>query len=148
MENSIEKSIQLKAPVSRVWRALTDHKEFGAWFRVDLDGPFLAGQATRGQMTYPGYEHVKMRMDIQEIVPETLFSFKWHPYAIDPDKDYSKEELTLVTFRLEPAGDETLLTVRESGFENVPADRRAEAFRMNEQGWTQQVGNIRKHVES
>lgn len=148
MENSIEKSIQLKAPVSRVWRALTDYKEFGAWFRVDLDGPFLAGQATRGRMTYPGYEHVKMRMDIQEIVPETLFSFKWHPYAIDPDKDYSKEELTLVTFRLEPAGDETLLTVTESGFENVPADRRAEAFRMNEQGWTQQVGNIRKHVES
>ncbi|MGF1619472.1 MAG: SRPBCC family protein [Rhodomicrobiaceae bacterium] len=148
MENSIEKSIQLKAPVSRVWRALTDHKEFGEWFRVDLDGPFLAGQATRGQMTYPGYEHVKMRMDIQEVVPETLFSFKWHPYAIDPDKDYSEEELTLVTFRLEPAGKETLLTVKESGFEKVPADRRAEAFRMNEQGWTEQVENIRKHVES
>jgi uncharacterized protein YndB with AHSA1/START domain len=147
MENSIEKSIQLKAPVSRVWRALTDYKEFGEWFRVDLDGPFLAGQATRGQMTYPGYEHVKMRMDIQEIVPETLFSFKWHPYAIDPDKDYSEEELTLVTFRLDPAGEETLLTVTESGFEKVPADRRAEAFRMNEQGWTEQVENIRKHVE-
>jgi uncharacterized protein YndB with AHSA1/START domain len=148
MENSIEKSIQLKASASRVWRALTDYKEFGQWFRVDLDGPFLAGQATRGQMTYPGYEHVKMRMDIQEIVPESLFSFKWHPYAIDPDKDYSEEELTLVTFRLEPAGGETLLTVTESGFEKVPADRRAEAFRMNEQGWTEQVGNIRKHVES
>jgi uncharacterized protein YndB with AHSA1/START domain len=147
MENSIEKSIQLKAPVSRVWRALTDYKEFGEWFRVDLDGPFLAGQATRGQMTYPGYEHVKMRMDIQEIVPETLFSFKWHPYAIDPDKDYSEEELTLVTFRLDPVGEETLLTVTESGFEKVPADRRAEAFRMNEQGWTEQVENIRKHVE-
>jgi uncharacterized protein YndB with AHSA1/START domain len=147
MENSIEKSIQLKAPVSRVWRALTDHTEFGEWFRVNLDGPFLAGEATRGQMTYPGYEHVKMRMDIQEIVPETLFSFKWHPYAIDPDKDYSEEELTLVTFRLEPAGEETLLTVTESGFEKVPADRRAEAFRMNEQGWTEQVENIRKHVE-
>lgn len=148
MENSIEKSIHLKAPVARVWRALTDHKEFGEWFRVDLDGPFLAGEATRGQMTYPGYEHVKMRMDIQEIVPETLFSFKWHPYAIDPDKDYSEEELTLVSFRLKPVGEETLLTVTESGFEKVPADRRAEAFRMNEQGWTEQVGNIRKHVES
>ncbi len=148
MENSIEKSIQLKAPISRVWRALTDYKEFGQWFRVDLDGPFLTGQATRGQITYPGYEHVKMRMDIQEIVPKTLFSFKWHPYAIDPDKDYTGEELTLVTFRLEPAGEETLLTVTEQGFENVPADRRAEAFRMNEQGWTEQVGNIRKHVES
>jgi uncharacterized protein YndB with AHSA1/START domain len=147
MENSIEKSIQLKASASRVWRALTDYKEFGQWFRVDLDGPFLAGQATRGQMTYPGYEHVKMRMDIQEIVPESLFSFKWHPYAIDPDKDYSEEELTLVTFRLKPAGEETLLTVTESGFETVPADRRAEAFRMNEQGWTEQVENIRKHVE-
>jgi uncharacterized protein YndB with AHSA1/START domain len=98
-------------------------------------------------MTYPGYEHVKMRMDIQEIVPQTLFSFKWHPYAIDPDKDYAEEELTLVTFRLEPAGEETLLTVTESGFEKVPADRRAEAFRMNEQGWTEQVENIRKHVE-
>jgi uncharacterized protein YndB with AHSA1/START domain len=147
MENSIEKSIQLKAPVSRVWRALTDHTEFGEWFRVNLDGPFLAGEATRGQMTYPGYEHVKMRMDIQEIVPETQFSFKWHPYAIDPDKDYSEEDLTLVTFRLEPAGEETQLTVTESGFEKVPADRRAEAFRMNEQGWTEQVENIRKHVE-
>lgn len=148
MENSIEKSVRLKAPVSRVWRALTDYKEFSQWFRVDLDGPFLAGQATSGQMTYPGYEHVKMRMDIQEIVPESLFSFKWHPYAIDPDKDYSEEELTLVTFRLEPADGETLLTVTESGFEKVPADRRAEAIRMNEQGWTEQVGNIRRHVES
>ena len=86
----IEKTIELKAPVSRVWRALTDHREFGTWFRVRIDGPFVAGQVSRGQITYPGYEHVRWEAVVQKMEPERLFSFTWHPYAIDPNEDYSK----------------------------------------------------------
>ena len=91
MNDRIEKRIELKAPVSRVWRALTDYHEFGEWFRVKLDGPFVAGQVSRGQITHPGYEHVKWEAVVQKMEPERLFSFTWHPYAHDPKKDYSKE---------------------------------------------------------
>jgi uncharacterized protein YndB with AHSA1/START domain len=142
----IEKRIELKAPLSRVWRALTDHREFGLWFRVKLDGPFVPGQASRGWITYPGYEHVKWEAVVQKMEPERLFSFTWHPYAVDPKMDYSKEPPTLVEFRLEktPAG--TLLTVTESGFDKIPAGRRPEAFRMNEGGWTAQIRNIENYV--
>ena len=101
MEHRIEKRIELKAPVSRVWRAMTDHREFGEWFRVKLDGPFVPGQISRGHITYPGYEHVKWEAVVQKMEPERLFSFTWHPYAIDPKVDYSKETPTLVEFRLE-----------------------------------------------
>jgi len=146
MENTIEKQIDLKAPVSRVWRAITDYREFGDWFRVKLDGPFVAGQPAQGQITYPGYEHVTWRAVVQKMEPETLFSFTWHPYGIDPKVDYSVETPTLVEFRLEPLPDGTRLTLTESGFDNVPAGRRDEAFRMNEGGWTEQMKNIEKHV--
>ncbi len=84
MNDRIEKRIELKAPVSRVWRALTDYREFGEWFRVKLDGPFVPGQVSRGHITYPGYEHVKWEAVVQKMEPERLFSFTWHPYAIDP----------------------------------------------------------------
>jgi uncharacterized protein YndB with AHSA1/START domain len=146
MNNRIEKRIELKAPVSRVWRALTDYREFGEWFRVKLDGPFVPGQISRGRITYPGYEHIKWEAVVQKIEPERLFSFTWHPYAIDPKIDYSKEHPTLVEFRLEqiPAG--TLLLLTESGFDKIPGDRRFEAFRMNDQGWTEQMKNIEIHV--
>ena len=142
----IERRIELKAPVSRVWKAITDHEEFGQWFRVKLEGPFLAGQVSRGRVTHPGYEHVIWRAVVQRIEPERLFSFTWHPYAVDQSVDYSKEEPTLVEFRLEPSGNGTLLTLTESGFDKVPAARRDEAFLRNEGGWTQQMENIRTHV--
>jgi uncharacterized protein YndB with AHSA1/START domain len=142
----IEKRIELKAPVSRVWKAITDHEEFGQWFRVRLEGPFIAGQVSRGRVTHPGYEHVVWQAVVQRIEPERLFSFTWHPYAVDQSVDYSKEEPTLVEFRLERSGSGTLLTLTESGFDKVPAARRDEAFLRNEGGWTQQMENIRTHV--
>jgi uncharacterized protein YndB with AHSA1/START domain len=142
----IEKQIELKAPVARVWRALTDYREFGTWFRVKLDGPFVAGQTARGNITWPGYEHLVWEAVVQKIEPERLFSFTWHPYAVDPKMDYSKETPTLVEFRLEEMADGTQLTVTESGFDKIPANRRDEAFLRNEGGWTQQVKNIEAHV--
>jgi uncharacterized protein YndB with AHSA1/START domain len=146
MENRIEKRIELKAPVSRVWRALTDYREFGQWFRVKLEGPFVPGQESRGNITYPGYEHIVWTAVIQNMEPERLFSFTWHPYAVDPNVNYSKETPTLVEFRLEKAGSGTLLVLTESGFDNIPAERRSEAFRRNDGGWTEQMKNIEAHV--
>jgi len=147
MTNTIRKQIELRAPVSRVWRALTDHREFGEWFRVKLDGPFVAGQVSRGHITYPGYEHVQWEAVVQKIEPERLFSYTWHPYAIDPKVDYSSEPQTLVEFQLEKAASGTRLTITESGFEKLQDDkRRLEAFRMNDGGWTEQVRNIEAHV--
>lgn len=146
MENRIEKRIELNAPVARVWRALTDFREFGEWFRVSLEGPFIPGHVARGHMTYPAYEHLVFECAVQQMEPERLFSFTWHPYAVDPNTDYSAEPPTLVEFRLEPTPSGTLLTVTESGFENIPAHRRLEAFRMNDGGWAQQIKNIESHV--
>ena len=146
MNNQIEKRIELKAPVSRVWRALTDYREFGEWFRVKLDGPFVPGQIARGQITYPGYEHVKWEAVVQKMEPERLFSFTWHPYSVDSKIDYSKETPTLVEFRLEKTSNGTLLLLTESGFDKIPGDRRLEAFRRNDGGWTEQMKNIENHV--
>jgi uncharacterized protein YndB with AHSA1/START domain len=146
MGDRIEKRIELNAPVSRVWRALTDYREFGQWFGVKLDGPFEAGHVSLGHITYPGYEHVKWEAIVQKIEPERLFSFTWHPYAIEPQIDYSKEMSTLVEFRLEKTASGTLLVLTESGFDKIPSHRRLEAFRMNEGGWTEQMKNIEKHV--
>ncbi len=113
MTDRIEKTIEIKAPVSRVWRALTDHHEFGTWFRVRLDGPFVPGQVSRGQTTYPGYEHVRWEAVIQKMEPERLFSFTWHPYAIDPNQDYSDEPVAQ-----HPDGD--LAARRRVGFRQAP----------------------------
>jgi uncharacterized protein YndB with AHSA1/START domain len=145
MDNRIEKRIELKAPVSRVWRALTDYREFGEWFRVKLDGPFVAGQISRGQMTYPGYEHVKWQAVVQKMEPKRLFSFTWH-HSLDPNADISKEPTTLVEFRLEKIEAGTLVTLSESGFENLPANLRLEALRRNDGGWTEQMKNIESYV--
>jgi uncharacterized protein YndB with AHSA1/START domain len=147
MNDRIEKTIELKAPVSRVWRALTDHHEFGTWFRVRLDGSFVPGQVSRGQITYPGYEHLWWEAVVQKMEPERLFSFTWHPYAIDPTQDYSGEPSTLVEFTLESTATRTLLRVVESGFDKLPSKRRLEAFRMNDSGWSEQIQNIARHVE-
>jgi uncharacterized protein YndB with AHSA1/START domain len=146
MSNVIEKRIELNAPVSRVWRALTDYCEFGEWFRVKLDGPFVPGHVVRGHITYPGYEHVRWEATVQTMEPERLFSFTWHPYAIDPAIDYSSEPTTLVEFRLEPNNGGTIVRLTESGFDAIPRHRRFEAFRMNESGWTEQMKNIERHV--
>jgi len=146
MEDRIEKRVELKAPVSRVWRALTDHREFGEWFRVKLEGPFVPGQVARGRITYPGYEHVTWQATVKEMQPEKLFSFTWHPYAVEPGTDYSKEEPTLVEFRLQAVSGGTLLIITESGFDKIPPHRRMEALRMNDGGWAQQTLNIASHV--
>jgi len=146
MENRIEKQIELAAPVGRVWLALTDYRQFGEWFRVVLDGPFVAGQSVGGQISFPGYEHLRMEIVVKAIQPETYFSYTWHPYAVDPKVEYSHETPTLVEFRLEPAGAGTLLKVTESGFDKIPADRRAEAFRKNSGGWEQQMKSIEAYV--
>ena len=142
----IEKRIELNASVARVWRALTDYEEFGAWFRVKLEAPFVVGKTTKGHITYPGYEHLVMEAVVEKIESERLFSFRWHPYAIDPKVDYSKEPSTLVEFKLEKTAAGTLLVVSESGFDALPAGRRDEAFRMNDGGWAQQLHNIESHV--
>jgi uncharacterized protein YndB with AHSA1/START domain len=147
MSYCIEKTIELKAPVSRVWRALSDYREFGKWFRVRLEGPFVPGQSARGQITYPGYEHVRWEAVVRKMDPERSFSFTWHPYAVDPQADYTGEPPTLVEFALEKTARGTLLRVVEQGFDKLPDKRRHEAFRMNEGGWSAQLANIAQHVE-
>jgi uncharacterized protein YndB with AHSA1/START domain len=142
----IEKKVALRAPLARVWRALSNSKEFSEWFGVKLDGAFVEGATIRGKITNPGYEHMTMDLMIERIEPETYFAYRWHPYAIDPKVDYSQEPTTLVEFRLEETDDGTSLTIVESGFDRIPAARRAEAFRMNDQGWAGQAKRIERYV--
>lgn len=144
----IEKRIVLKAPVARVWRALTDSAEFGAWFQVRMEGAFAPGARVKGRITHPGYTHVTMEIEIERMEVERLFSYRWHPYAVDPKVDYSKEPTTLVEFKLAPAPEGTQLTIVESGFDRIPVERRSEAFRMNDNGWGGQIKNIERHVAS
>ena len=165
----IEKHVTLKAPIARVWRAIADAKEFGAWFGFTLDGPFAAGKAMKGTFDRKldeaamiehqkklGVVPSKLRLPgkdttfctIEAIEPERYFSFRWIPYGIDAEADPANEPTTLVEFRLEPTAEGTHLTIVESGFDRVPAHRRARAFRMNEGGWAAQADNLRKHVEA
>ena len=148
--SKIEKKIELKAPISRVWKALTDHQQFGEWFRVRLEGPFVPGQTTRGWILHPGYEHVRWEALIETMEPERLFSFTW-PHAQTFEKgvyspDYSGAPRTRVEFRLEETAGGTLLILTESGFEFLPEDFRREAFQRNEGGWEQQMKNIENYV--
>jgi uncharacterized protein YndB with AHSA1/START domain len=148
MQDRIEKTIDLDAPVSRVWRALTDHEEFGKWFRVRLDGPFRVGEVSTGQMTYPGYEHFRWHATVTSMEAERLFAFTWCPYSDNPDADYAREPTTLVEFRLEPTSNGTRLLMCESGFAALPDDpRRVDALRMNTEGWNIQAANIAAHVD-
>ena len=144
----IEKTLVLRAPKGRVWRAITTPEEFGTWFKAKLGGMFVVGRTTTGQITHPGYEHLTMEIQVERIEPEDFFSYRWHPYAIDPNVDYSNEPTTLVEFRLEEVPGGTMLTIVESGFDRIPAERRNEAFRMNDKGWAGQIENIRRYVES
>lgn len=147
MTDRIEKTLELKAPVERVWRALTDHDEFGAWFRVKLERPFALGETARGRIAFAGYEHLVWEAKVVRMERPRLFAFTWHPYAVEPETDYSEETPTLVEFKLEPTAAGTRLAVAESGFDALPAHRRALALRMNEGGWVTQMKNIQAHVE-
>jgi uncharacterized protein YndB with AHSA1/START domain len=142
----IEKEIVLRAPRSRVWRAITNAKEFGEWFRVDMKDEFKPGAPAKGRITHPGYEHLVLEVLVERMDPEELFSFRWHPYAVDPKQDYSKEPTTLVVFELQDHPEGTRLRITESGFDRIPVARRAEAFRMNSGGWEAQTQNIAKYV--
>lgn len=142
----IEKRIDLAAPLPKVWRALTDAQEFGTWFGVKLEGPFVPGAWVRGRITHPGYEHVVLEVLVERMDEGRLFSYRWHPYAVEKGVDYSAEPTTLVEFHLQEVPGGTRLTVIESGFERIPLARRAEAFRMNEGGWAEQVKRIEAHV--
>ena len=144
----IERNVVLRVPRSRVWRALTDSTEFGTWFGVKVTDAFAPGARMRGSVTHPGYEHVTMEVQVERIEPERYFAFRWHPNAIDPKKDYSAEPTTLVEFRLDESPEGTVLTIIESGFDRIPLARRAEAFRANDGGWTQQLQRIERHVSA
>lgn len=144
-EDSIERQIEIKAPVEKVWEALTDSKLFGQWFGVKFHSPFVAGQTTKGRSTSKNFE-IDMEFIIKEIRPQSYFSYAWTPYPMDRTVDYSKEEPTLVEFFLEPTALGTLLKVKESGFNQVTASRRAEAFKMHSKGWDAQLKNIEKFL--
>jgi uncharacterized protein YndB with AHSA1/START domain len=143
----IERKVLIKASRARVWRALSDAGEFGNWFGVNFKGKtFVAGKHIQGKITYPGYEHLNMDVLIEQIVPERLLSWRWHPAAIDSKVDYSQEPTTLVEFELKEIDGDTMLTVVESGLDKIPLVRRADVFRMNSSGWDEQMENIKKHV--
>lgn len=156
--DSIEKKIVLRASRARVWDALTDAKKFGVWFGVDFAGPFVPGQRLLGRVRatqvdaaiakeQEPYVGKRFEVTVDAIEPQNLFSFFWHPYALEEDTDYSSESMTRVTFALSAAEGGTLLVVTESGFSKVPLARRAEAFTANEGGWEAQTKLIAKYLE-
>ncbi len=147
MQDCIEKSIDLKASVTRVWQALTDHREFSEWFRVELEGPWVVGETSRGRVTYEGCDNMMFEAKAEVLEPERLFAYSWRPYPVDPD-DQADHPSTLVEFRLEPTATGTRLDISECGFSNVPEDRQAETYRNNTRGWNEQAKNIAAHVES
>lgn len=146
-QDRIEKVVDLAAPVARVWRAITDHEEFGAWFRVRLDGPFRVGETTTGHITYPGHEHMEWVSVTEQMDHERLFAFSWPPNAIDPDTEYDADAKVRVEFRLEPTAGGTRLTITETGFQQFPESKRLEVLRSNREGWDIQATNIAAHVE-
>src|SRR6476469_911050 len=143
----IEKKVVVRAPIGKVWQAIADSKQFGEWFGVKLAEPFVANKKVECKRTNPKYEHIQFEMEVERIEPQNFFSYRWHPYAIDPKTDYSTEPTTLVEFRLQEVKDGTELTITETGFDRIPASRRAEAFRMNENGWAGQAKQIAAYVE-
>lgn len=148
MNDVIEKQVLPNAPLARVWSAVTEADQFGAWFQVRLEGPFRLGEWSLGRITTPGYEHMRWKAMVVAFQPMSLFAFEWHPNPVDPERDYSDEPMTRVAFRLEAVGGQTRLVITESGFKALPPHRRDQAFPRNEAGWTQQVRNIQAHVES
>ncbi|MGZ3298720.1 MAG: SRPBCC family protein [Asticcacaulis sp.] len=157
-QDRIEKHIVLRASLARVWGAITDSRQFGVWFGMALDGPFIAGEAITGHIAptqvddavaamQKPYAGTPVSFVIDRIEPMTLFSLRWHPYAIDKTIDYSQEPMTLITFALKEVANGVELTLTETGFDNIPAHRRAAALRANEGGWTMQMKLIAAYVE-
>ncbi|HSF15757.1 MAG TPA: SRPBCC family protein [Vicinamibacteria bacterium] len=142
----IEKKIRLRHPRSRVWKALTDSREFGSWFGAIFNEPFRPGGQLQGRVTHKGYEHMTMDVTIERMEPERLFSWRWHPGAAEPGESFSDEPTTLVVFELEEVPGGTMLTVVETGFDKIPLARRAKAFRDNEEGWAAQMKAIERHL--
>lgn len=153
----IEKKALLRARRERVWRAVSDSRQFGSWFGVEFDGPFVAGTRTTGRLvpttvdaevakSQKPYEGRALELSVDRVEPMRLFSFRWHPFAVEPGIDYSKEPTTLVVFELEEVSGGTMLTVTESGFDRIPLERRAKAFASHEQGWTAQTKLIEKYL--
>jgi uncharacterized protein YndB with AHSA1/START domain len=142
----IEKTLVLRAPRSRVWRALTDAEAFGEWFGVQLAGPFAPGSRVSGRITHPGYEHLPFELTVERMEPERLFSWRWHPNSVEAGVDYSAEPTTLVSFELADAAEGTRLSVVETGFDGIPPERRATAYRGNDEGWTGQMVAIERYL--
>jgi uncharacterized protein YndB with AHSA1/START domain len=153
----IEKTVLLRTPLQRVWRAISNSEEFGAWFGVKFDGPFVPGARLTGHVVptqvdpavakqQEAYAGAEFEIFVDRVEPERLFSFRWHPFAVDPKVDYSSEPTTLVVFVLEEASEGTHLTITESGFDAIPLARRAQAFQANEGGWTHQAKLVEKYV--
>jgi uncharacterized protein YndB with AHSA1/START domain len=147
MADAIRKSTHIDAPIDRVWRAVSDHREFGAWFKVALDQPFEVGQPSTGHFTYLGFEHMVWTAEVVALEPPHRLALRWHPHAVDPKLDYSGEPTTLVEFLLREADGGTEVEVVESGFDSIPAHRRDEAFRMNSGGWEEQMKFLHDYVE-
>ncbi|WP_430474027.1 SRPBCC family protein [Thalassospira lucentensis] len=148
MSNVIEKSIEIEASRARVWQALTDHRQFGAWFGIDIEAPFAVGELSTGQMTIEGFTHVPWNSTIKAMEEPAYFAYTWHPYAVDPNVDYTDEPETLVEFWLEETEGQTSVRVRETGFDNLPPHRVADALQANTNGWGFQLENIKKYVEN
>ena len=144
----IEKTLLLHAPQARVWQALVDAQQFGAWFGVALEGQFVPNEHIHGYLTHSEPTQIGIDILVEQIVPERFFSYRWHPYAVAPDINSANEPMTLVAFHLTPVGQDTQLTVIESGFDQIPRERRAEAFRMNDHGWAEQITNIERYVRT
>lgn len=153
----IEKELFVRAPQDRVWRAISDAREFGDWFGIDLDGEFVSGARMTGRIKptkadaavaemQKKYAGMHIEFIVERMEPMGLFSYRWHPFAVDPATDYSKEPMTLVTFELEPADGGTKVRVIESGFDSIPIERRAEAFDANDEGWAMQLKLIEKYL--
>ncbi|GHC03025.1 SRPBCC family protein [Cerasicoccus arenae] len=146
MKHTIIKQIEIAAPVSKVWRALTDHRQFGEWFHAKIDSPFVVGGTSTGSVNCSGCESHEWKVIIEKMEPETYFAYRWHPFGVDDKRDFAQGRATLVEFRLTPIATGTLLQVTESGFEHLPDDRRDEAFRMNTGGWEMQLENIARYA--
>jgi len=153
----IEKEVLLRAPLDRVWRAISDSSEFGRWFGVTLDGPFVAGNSLNGVITPTTVDDDVARQQephtgqadtwhVVAVEPQRRLAFRWHPYAVEPGADYSKEPTTLVEFTLTEAPDGVLLVIVESGFDAIPEERRTAAFDANSGGWAAQTQLVQKYL--